>query len=179
MVYIILGSGFEEIEAVTSYDVLNRGGVPVCFAGLDDLLCIGAHGIKIQAENTFANAVPEIDDHILIPGGMGGVNSIKADRNAMEKIKTSAQKGTKLAAICAGPAVLAELGLLDGKAITCYPGCEELMAKARCNASDPTAVDGDLVTGRSPGAAMEFALELLGKITNEETANRVRRAMVI
>ena len=96
MVYIILGNGFEEIEAVTSYDVLNRGGVPVCFAGVDDLLYIGAHGIKIQAENTFANSVPEIDDHILIPGGMGGVNSIKADRNTMEKIKAAAQNTTPI-----------------------------------------------------------------------------------
>ncbi len=178
MVYIILGTGFEEIEAVATYDVLNRGGVPVCFVSVGPSPVTGAHGIRIDANFIVDIIYVDTADYIVIPGGMGGVSSIKSSRAAMEKIGSAAAAGTKLAAICAGPAVLAELGLLEGKTITCYPGCEELMTGALCDASLPVCLDGTLVTGRAPGSAIDFGLALLAEIKDKETAEKVRRDMV-
>ena len=179
MVYIILGTGFEEIEAVAVCDILQRGGVNAVFAAVGaERLITGAHGIKVTAEKEIRDISPAGGDYIVIPGGMGGVNSIKSDAAAMELIKASVEKGAKLAAICAGPAVLAALGLLEGKSITCYPGCEHMMAGAVCDASLSTSVDGTLVTGRAPGSAFDFGLALLAAIAGEKTAEDVRRGLV-
>lgn len=179
MVYIILGSGFEEIEAVAVYDILRRGGVEVVFASVGpDRLVSSARGMTVKAEKLINDISPGKGDYIVIPGGMGGVETIKSSSEAQALIKASAVRGAGMAAICAGPSVLASLGLLDGKSITCYPGCEEMMTGAACDISRPTTVDGSLVTGRAPGAALDFGLELLASIAGEKKAEEVRRGLV-
>lgn len=179
MVYIILGQGFEEIEAVAPGDILRRGNVKVCYAAVGDCKTVaGAHGIKIEADAKLSDITPSKDDYLLVPGGMGGVNSIKADKSAMALIKSAAESGTRLAAICAGPSVLASLGLLREKRITCYPGCENLMADAVTDISKPVLSDGTLLTGRAPGSAIEFGLALLEIIAGEAAAKDVQAGMV-
>jgi len=116
MVYIILGEGFEEIEVVTPCDILRRGGVSVKLAALGGEKCVsGSHGISVLTDITVSEIIISADDTLVIPGGMGGVNSIKADAAAMKFISEAAKAGTRLSAICAGPSVLAKLGLLDGR----------------------------------------------------------------
>lgn len=179
MVYIILGKGFEEIEAVAVYDILRRGKVETVFAAVGaDTLVPGGCEMTVKAEKLVSEISPKEGDYIVIPGGMGGVNSMKADTMTMNLIKASAEKGVKLAAICAGPSVLAALGLLDGKSITCYPGCEDIMPGAVCDTNRKAAVDGSLVTGRAPGAAIDFGLALLGVISGDKAADEVRRGLV-
>ena len=179
MVYIILGEGFEEIEAVVPCDILRRGGVDAKFAAVGASKTVsGGRGITIAADLTTAEIVPASGDTFVIPGGMGGVNSIKADEKAMKLIETAARSGAFLAAICAGPSVLAKLGLIDGKHITCYPGCENLMGKALCDSKKPTAADKGLITGRSAGAAIDFGLALLTHLKGEKAAEKVRSDLV-
>lgn len=179
MVYIILGQGFEEIEAISPCDILRRGEVEACYAAVGDSLTVaGGHGIRVEADTLVRNISPVAGDYILIPGGMGGVDSIKADKTAMDMIKKAASGGTKLAAICAGPSVLAALGLLGGKHITCYPGCEDIIPGAVIDTSKAVSRDGDLVTGRAPGAAVEFGLSLLEAIAGKEKAKEVADGMV-
>ena len=178
MVYIILGTGFEEIEAVAPVDILRRGGVELSFAAVGEKkLVSGAHGIVIEADVLFSETHPCGDDYIVIPGGMGGVNSIKGDKTAMDKIKAAAESGAKLAAICAGPSVLAELGLVEGQSITCYPGCESLMGGANVDIARAVVCDS-VITGRAPGSAIDFGVALLSAIAGEETAANVRTALV-
>lgn len=179
MVYIILGEGFEEIEAVAPCDILRRGGVPVKFAAVGSKKSVaGSHGITVSADVAAADVSPEADDVFVIPGGTGGVNSIKADGKAMKLIEMAAGKGAFLAAICAGPSVLAKLGLTDGKRITCYPGCENLMGKAFCDTKKPTVSDTGLITGRAAGSAIDFGLALLAHLKGEKTSEKIRTDLV-
>lgn len=179
MIYIVLGTGFEEIEAIAPCDILRRGGADVCFAAVGgDRVVAGAHGIAVTAEKLFSETAPSKGDRIVIPGGMGGVSSIKGSPEAMELISASAKRGADISAICAGPSVLAELGLLEGKNITCYPGCEDMMADAVCDASKPVCRDGGIITSRSPGSAIEFGLALLENAKGAAAAKDVRDDLV-
>lgn len=178
MVYIILGQGFEEVEAVAPGDILRRGGVDVCYAAVGASLEVpGSTGITVTADVLVRNIAPANGDTVVIPGGMGGVNAIKHDAKTMDMISSAAKNGSELAAICAGPSVLAKLGLLDGKNITCYPGCEKLMGKAICHCEKATVQDGSLVTGRAPGAALDFGYALLAHLKGERVSEDVRESM--
>lgn len=179
MIYIILGTGFEEIEAISPCDILRRGGADVCFAAVGGQRAVaGAHGITVTAEKLLSEIAPSKGDRIVIPGGMGGVNSIVNSPEAMELIASSAKNGADISAICAGPSVLAGLGLLEGKNITCYPGCEEMMAGAVCYTAKPVFKDGGIITSRSPGSAIEFGLALLEDAKGASAAREVRRDLV-
>ena len=179
MVYILLGEGFEEIEAVTPCDILRRGGVSVSFAAVGSKICVaGGHGISVLADVFTSDIIPTAEDCFVIPGGMGGVNSIKSDGEAMSLLRTAAEIGAEFAAICAGPSVLAQLGLLEGKHITCYPGCENLMSGAVCDSTKSIASDGTLITGRAPGAAIDFGLALLSRLKGEAASKKIRTELV-
>ena len=179
MVYIILGKGFEEIEAIAPCDILRRGGVPVSFAGVESGKIVeGAHGISVATDIAVSDISPAKEDCFVIPGGMGGVNSIKADKTAMSLIKKAADIGCNLAAICAGPSVLASLGILEGRHITCYPGCEDMMGGAVCKTTHPSFADGNLITGRAPAAALDFGLALLAHLAGGDITEEVRRSLV-
>lgn len=178
MVYIILGQGFEEIEAVAPGDILRRGGVKVCYAAVGSALAVlGSTGISVTADTLVRDIRPTAGDTIVIPGGMGGVDAIKHDETAMAMIARAAKDGAELAAICAGPSVLAKLDLLDGRNITCYPGCEKLMGRAVCHCEKATEQDGTLITGRAPGAALDFGYALLAHLRGTRTADAVRESM--
>ena len=179
MVYILLGEGYEEIEAVTPCDILGRGGVAVNFAAVGSQKCVaGSHKITICCELLARDITPHPKDLFVIPGGMGGVNSIQSDTETMKLLRAADKIGAEFAAICAGPSVLAKLGLLEGKHITCYPGCEELMDGAVCDSTKLVASDGTLITGRAPGSAIDFGLALLSRLKGEATANKIRTELV-
>ena len=179
MVYIILGQGFEEIEAIAPCDILRRGGVDVKLAAVGSSKSVSSgRGITVLADVLTSDIVPEADDTFVIPGGMGGVNSIKSDAETMKLIDSAAKNGALLAAICAGPSVLAKLGLTDGKSITCYPGCEDLMGRALCDTKKITVSEKGLITGRSAGSAIDFGLAILAKLKGEKTAEKIRMDLV-
>lgn len=179
MVFIILGNGYEEAEAIIPFDILVRGGVDVRFVSTNTSPFVqGAHGFSFKADYVVQNVIITKEDTILIPGGMGGVQSIMKNVNAMDLISDGEHRGTILSAICAGPSVLAKLGFLDGKNITCYPGCEHLMGNAVCHTELPVCEDGKIITGRAVGSAIEFALTLLASIKGKEQADKVRQEIV-
>ncbi|MDR0951515.1 MAG: DJ-1/PfpI family protein [Oscillospiraceae bacterium] len=178
-VYIILGKGFEEIEAITPGDILRRGAIKVYYAAVGKKkLVMGAHGISIQADVKLSDVIFTNGDYIVIPGGMSGVNSIKTNSSAMKTLRAAINGGANIAAICAGPSVLAQLGLLEGRRITCYPGLEEMMTGALCDVSLPVVKDGKLITGRAPGAAIDFALALVAEISSKELLDRIKKGLV-
>ncbi|MCH5216290.1 MAG: DJ-1/PfpI family protein [Muribaculaceae bacterium] len=173
--YLFLAEGFEEIEALTVVDVLRRAGIPVYTVSITDNYEVsGAHSIPVKADLLFAEADFSEIDWLILPGGMpGAVNLHDFDPlNAMLKRQNDA--GGKIAAICASPAVvLAPLGVLDGKNVTCYPGFEEMIQNARF-VSGPVVQDGNIITANGPAAAMPFALAIVsanyGKDCSEELA---------
>jgi len=178
MVYVLLGTGFEETEAIAPVDLLRRAGISVQTVGLNCKIIYGSHRIGVEADIT----VEEIDltamDMLVLPGGLGGVASIKACQQAMDAIRFAYENGKWLAAICAGPTILAGLGILTGKTAVCYPGCEEEMPGATI--SDRAAIrDGNIITGTSAGCAIPFGLALIEALKGKQEAQRIAKQIVI
>ena len=177
MVYIILGTGFEEVEAVAPCDILRRGGVQVQFAGIGGKQITGGNGITVQADCTVEEMDLAAMEMIVLPGGMGGVHSILGSDAAMQAVQTAEKQGKLVAAICAAPSILAKLGITDGKRAVVYPGMEGEMGCAIMEDTDAVR-DGRILTGRAPGAALEFGYLLLKALKGEEIADKVRSGMV-
>ena len=181
MVYILLGAGFEEAEALVAADVLRRGEIPVSLAGIGGEWVAGSHGITVKADLPVEGVTLKEGDMVVLPGGMGGVASIEGSEAAMSLIRRAAEKPEVwLAAICAAPTLLARAGLLpQGGRCVCYPGMEgELSQAGAVPAMDQAAVrEGMLITGKGPGTAFDFALALVEALAGAERAGQVRAGL--
>ena len=178
MIYMLLGTGFEETEAVTPLDLLRRAGIETATVGINGKTVTGSHGIRIEADLELGEMDLTRMDGIILPGGLKGVASIRASRETMEAIRFAWENGKLTAAICAGPTVLADLGIPDGKNATCYPGCEDQMGSANM-VPNAAVTDGNLVTGTSAGCAVPFGLALIAALKGHEAADAIARQIVI
>lgn len=179
MVYMLLGTGFEETEAVVPLDILRRAGVKVLTVGIDGKTVCGSHKIPVVADITLEEMDLTEMDMIVIPGGMGGVASLRACPAALEALKFGWDNGKYVAAICAGPTVLADLGITDGRHATCYPGQEIHMGNAKMEKDAAVVADGRLITGTSAGCAIPFGLALAEALVGKEAAEKVKEQIVI
>lgn len=162
--YVLLAEGFEEIEALTQTDVLRRAGVDVKNVGVTGEYVTGSHGITVKADVTIEEAAAEMPDGIILPGGIPGTHNIAKSAEATAMIQKVFQSGHLVAAICAAPSVLGGMGLLKGRKAACYPGYEEaLIGATPC--SEKVVVDGNVITSRGAGTAMDMALTLAEYIT--------------
>ena len=178
MVYMLLGTGFEETEAIAPLDLLRRAGVEVLTVGLNGKVIRGSHGIRVEADIEICDLDLNNLDMIILPGGLGGVASIRACSAAMDAVSFAWKQGKYTAAICAGPTVLADLGITDGRKATCYPGCEDKMGSAvMVNAAAVT--DGKLITGTSAGCAIPFGLALIAALKGQAEADRIAQQIVL
>ncbi len=178
MYYMLLGTGFEETEAVAPLDLMRRAGISVATVGLNGRVVTGSHGIPITADLEIGEMDLTALEGIILPGGLGGVKSIRSCGQAMDAVKFAWENGKLTAAICAGPTVLADLGIVNGKNTTCYPGCEGQMGSAKM--VDAAAVtDGKLITGTSAGCAISFGLALIAAIQGQAAADAVEKQIVI
>lgn len=178
MVYMLLGTGFEETEAIAPLDLLRRAGVEVRTVGLNGKVIYGSHGIGVEADME----IDEMDlsdlEMVILPGGLRGIASIRACDAAMEAVRFAWENGKYTAAICAGPTVLADLGIVDGRNATCYPGCEDKMGHASM-VKAAAVTDGKLITGTSAGCAVPFGLALIAALKGQEEADRIAKQIVI
>lgn len=179
MVYMLLGTGFEETEAVAPLDILRRAGVKVLTVGIDGKTVCGSHKIPVVADITLEEMDLTEMDMIVIPGGMGGVASLRACPAALEALKFGWDNGKYVAAICAGPTVLADLGITDGRHATCYPGQEIHMGNAKMEKDAAVVADGRLITGTSAGCAIPFGLALAEALVGKEATEKVKEQIVI
>ena len=179
MVYMLLGTGFEETEAIAPLDLLRRAGVDILTVGVTGKTVYGSHKIGIEADIT----IDEMDltnlEMIILPGGLGGVASARASQPALDALKFAWENDKFVAAICAGPTVLADLGITDGKNATCYPGCEGGMGSAKMVENAACVQDGKLITGTSAGCAIPFGLALVEALKGKEIADSIARQIVI
>ncbi len=178
MIYLLLGTGFEETEAIAPLDLLRRAGLSVATVGIGGKTVYGGHGIGIEADLLLSQMDLTDLDMIILPGGVGGVASIRASEDAIQAIRFAWENGKYVAAICAGPTVLADLGITDGKDAVCYPGCEDQMGSARIR-SQAAVIDGKLITGTSAGCAIPFGLKLIEAMKGTEEATRIADQIVI
>lgn len=179
MVYLLLGTGFEETEAVAPLDLLRRAGVEVLTVGVTGKTVYGSHNIGIEADITIAEMDLTNLEMIILPGGLGGVASARASQKALDALRFAWENDKYVAAICAGPTVLADLGITGGKNATCYPGCEGGMGSANMIADAACVQDGKLITGTSAGCAILFGLALVEALKGKEAADAIARQIVI
>ena len=179
-VYVFLADGFEDVEALIPIDVLRRGGVDVITVSTTEFpLVESAHGVNIEADIQFEQGDYSDADLLMLPGGMPGASNLYAHEGVCEALKAQFDAGKKIAAICASPAVvLAQLGILEGKKATCYPGFESVLAENNATyTGNLVTVDGNVTTGEGPAAAFPFAYELLSQLVNKQTADQIAEGM--
>ena len=179
MVYMMLGTGFEVTEAMVPLVMMRRAGIEVCTVGINGKTVYGSREIGIVADLELGEMDLTNLDGIVLPGGLGGVASIKASQPALDAVKFAYDNHKLVAAICAGPTILAQLGITDGKNATCYPGCEEQMGSAIMVPDAAAVTDGNVITGTSAGCAIPFALQLITALKGKEAADAVAQQIVI
>lgn len=180
MIYLFLADGCEEVEALTTLDLLRRAGLEVRTVSImGHKNIIGSHKIEILADLLFE----ELDssqaeaDMLILPGGMPGTTNLAAHEGLAQLIRSQDAKGGYLAAICAAPTVYGEMGLLNGSEATCYPGMESGL-KGAVVKEDPVVVSGNYITSRGLGTAIDFGLKLIEILKDPFTANDIAEKIV-
>lgn len=175
--YIFFAEGFEEIEALVVLDVLKRGGVKVNMVSAgDDQFVTSSHGVMIKCDSMFADNKYEDADLLVLPGGMPGTTNLAANKGLMDLVVKQAEAGKRVAAICAAPSILGQLGLLNGKRATCFPGFEDKLVGAKLT-TEKVVTDGIFTTAKGMGAGLLFALELLAILEGPEMADKIAKAV--
>ena len=169
---IFLADGFEEIEGLTVVDILRRAGIDISMISINGKKKVtGAHGIALDTDE---QCDPDKLDMLVLPGGMPGTTNLAACEKLTEALKKADQEKRGIAAICAAPSVLGDLGFLKGKKAVCYPGFESRLTGAEVL----VVTDGHITTSRGMGTAIAFALELTKRLKDEETAKQVGRSII-
>ena len=175
---VFLANGFEEMEALGTVDILRRGGIEVTTVSITtDPVVIGAHNVPVTADTTLNNALLNDADALILPGGMPGASNLNDSEAVKEALLGQYREGRIVAAICAAPMVLGHLGILQGKKATIYPGMEDRLIGAT-PVADKVCRDGNVITGKGPGAAMTFALTLVEALAGKEVADSLRTSTV-
>jgi len=177
-VIVPLAEGFEEIEAVTIIDVLRRAGVRVTAVYLKKNPVTGSHDITVTADKNIDDIRASDFDCMVLPGGMPGSSNLKEDPRVISLIKEISGSGKITAALCAAPLVLGHAGVLRGRKATCYPGFEAQMTGAT-PLPDPVVRDGTVITGKGPGCAIPFALELVAALAGRDAAESLKENMQV
>lgn len=165
-VLIPLADGFEELEAISAIDLLRRAGIHVTTASLNEQRQVtGSHDISLIADSTLSEVMNDDFDMLVLPGGQPGTNNLNADKRIHTIIKRLYKADAAVAAICAAPLVLAHAGVLSGKRATAYQGVLQSKDWNDIHLSDqPVEVDGNIITSRGPGTALDFSLAIIEKL---------------
>lgn len=167
-VIVTLADGFEEVEAVTSIDILRRADIDVITVGIGKYMVKGAHKICVISDATSDEFLITDDfDMMILPGGMPGTLNLQKDKFVNKVIDFCIDNGKYISAICAAPSILGERGLLKGVKATCYPGFEKSLLGAYVQ-KDSCVVDGQFITADGPSSAMEFALTLVKVLKGDQ-----------
>lgn len=172
-IYVFLANGFEEIEAITTIDVLRRANMLAVTCSIAPHKEVsGAHGIKIMADLLFDETDFKDADMLVLPGGMPGTSNLNDYIPLRELLLQHYKQGKGIAAICAAPMILGNLYLLKGVEATCYPGFEEMLKGASLSAKR-VVEDKAIITANGPGAAIDFGLQIVSSLKGEEVARQV------
>ncbi len=177
MIYMFLADGFEEIEALCPLDILRRAGLDVTTVGIGSISITGAHGITVNADISDKNFNNASADMIFLPGGMPGTLNLAASDTVINAIKAAVSSDSYIAAICAAPSILGDMGLLEGKKAVCYPGFEDRLAGAEIP-DKRVVLDGKILTAKGMGTALDMGLEIVKIFCGENTAKKLRHAVI-
>ena len=175
-VYVFLGDGFEEIEAITPIDFLRRAGVAVHTVSIHGQQAVGSHGIQVQTDTAGEGFVLPADaDMVMFPGGPG-VDALRTNACVKAVLAQAAERGIYVAAICAAPRLLQDAGLLQGKRVTAFPTTQGEFDGALFTGA-PVETDGNIITSRSAGTALAFAHALAEALLGKDEADAVLQSL--
>lgn len=178
-VFLFLAEGFEEIEAIAPIDIFRRADIEVTTVSITDHLEVtGAHAIVVKADRIFRNVQFSGDFMLFLPGGMPGTTNLGNHEGLRALIAAQAEANQPLAAICAAPSILGQMGLLKGKEAICYPGFEHLLSDAKVS-KQKVVKAGNIHTAKGPGVAVDFALKLVEELRGEAVARRVADGLIL
>lgn len=183
-VAVFVAPGLEEIEGLTVVDLLFRAGIPCDTVAITpEHTVTSSHEVTIVCKRSLFDEDFSFDDYdmLVLPGGIPGTPNLRACAPLCEELAARAAAGRPLAAICAAPSILAELGLLEGRRATSNPGFQHVLAEhgAVLLADEPVVVDANLITSQGAGTAMLFALEIVRHYLGDEAVERVREGVVL
>ena len=177
MIYMFIAEGFEEIEALCPLDLMRRAGLEVKTVGIGGSAVTGAHGITVSTDLSDKDTLDENAEMIFLPGGMPGTLNLAASDVVRTAILNAHKNGSYIAAICAAPSILGDMGLLDGKNAVCYPGFEKRLTGATV-CYDKVVLDGKLLTARGMGAALDMGLKIVEIFCDKTAADDLRHAVI-
>jgi len=178
-IYLFLAEGFEEIEAIAPIDIFRRADIEVITVSITDRLeVVGAHKVCILADAIFKKIEFSEQFLIFLPGGMPGTSNLSKHQGLKDLILTQAAKNQKIAAICAAPSILGEMGLLRNKEAICYPGFEDKLLNASISINKMVQ-SGSIFTAKAAGVAIQFALKIVADLKGELVANKIKTSIFI
>lgn len=176
-VFIFMADGFEEIETITPLDIFRRAEIDVQTVSIsENKLVRGAHAVSIMADCLFSDTDFLENDLLYLPGGMPGTKNLEAHEGLKNLLHKQAENNKKIAAICAAPSILGEMGLLKGKEATCYPGFENQLIGAVLS-KEKMVKSGYISMAKGAGVATQFALKLVEELKGKQTANKIAESI--
>ena len=177
MIYLFLADGFEEIEALAPLDILRRAGKEVLTVGVTGKTVTGSHGIPVVCDVTVEDVDPDdMPEAVILPGGMPGTKYLDESMFVCAFTKAVYKNGRLVCAICAAPSVLGHIGVLAGKNAVCYPGFElQLIGANVC--AEPVVRDGNIITAKGAGVALDFGFAITAALCGDEKAEALSESM--
>ena len=177
-VCVLVADGSEEMEVVICVDVMRRAGISVFLAGVGEetRMVTSSRGVRIAPDGAWDIAESSRFDALVVPGGIGGTQAMRQDETVKQAIRPFIGGGTLVASLCAGPTVLQDAGVLEGKTYTSHPSSRAELT-AGIWVDRPVVEDGLLITSQAPGTAFAFALALVGRLVDAETAAKIADGM--
>lgn len=178
-VLVPLAQGCEELEAITIIDLLRRAGIEVTTCGLDGQPVKASRGTTIIPDTRIDKVQHMPFDLIVLPGGLPGADHLRDNKLVQSLIKKQVLENKYMAAICAAPKALAEAGVLEGKTATGFPGILAALTNNNITVSENAVeIDGNIITSRGPGTAMDFTLTLIELLEGREKRDEINKQLV-
>lgn len=182
-----MADGFEDVEALATRDVLLRGGVDVKLVSIsDDPIVNSAHGLMVGTDGLlefldWSHEGTTSEDFMIFPGGLPGSSNLAECKTLISEMNAHYAAGGSVAAICAAPGlVLSQLEEVTGVEFTCYDSFEgKLIERGADFTPKPAVRSGRIITGRSAGHAISFALEILKAIKGDQVSAQVEQSMYL
>lgn len=172
-VAVFFAPGYEEIEALTVVDILRRAKITTDMISAGDGITVtGSHDIEIRMDKMLSGNEADEYDVIVLPGGLPGTTNLEKNETLMKILDSFYESGKLVAAICAAPSILGHRDMLNGKCACCYPGFEDELEGAEIT-DEAVCRDGNIITSRGMGCALDFALEILATLSSAEAADEM------
>lgn len=175
--YVFLAEGFETVEALAVVDILRRVKCQVVTVGVGAVVITSAQNIAVKADEVLGDNEYSDADIVFLPGGMPGTKNLEAEPKVVDAVRRQYESGKIVAAICAAPSIFGHMGIIEGRKATCFPGFEEDLVGAEFVA-EKVVVDGNVITSRGMGTAIDLGLVLVEKICDKDTANALASQII-